>query len=447
MTHDEAERPRMRQATPLPRASLRRSPSARLILVLLAIAAGMGPAISQAQLDLNVVIGVIAPDRTDGDALQQAVDEAVRQGHEMVTDEFGQNASMLGIEFDVPMLSASTAEEAVAAAERLVDEEGAYAILGGWGGLEVAEALSVWSQERGIPFLNAGESADALRNDLCRPFTFHLAPSDAMYLDAMGGWYVRSGFRRWFVLHADDELGEARIDRLRWTLSERHFGARIVGDRVDAGLDEAAEVARRIDRSNADLLVLLLPAERQLAWLEALEAEGVEVAVAGHPDMEAQSRSFLFASRDAAPVLGTGARILAFEATLDAYGAREINARYLARFGDPMDPAAWATYQGVKILYEAAFFSRSSDPSDVYAQLSAEGAVFDLWKGIATSFRPWDRQLRQSMYLVEIREQEEDAFRLGLLVGQLPAIYLPGTDPNERLDQIGDLADRSRCTP
>ena len=73
--------------------------------------------------------------------------------------------------------------------------------------------------------------------------------------------------------------------------------------------------------------------------------------------------------------------------------------------------------------------------------------MFDLWKGIATSFRPWDHQLRQSMYLVEIREDPEaSAFDLGLLVGQLPAIYLPGTDPNERLDQIGDLADRSRCS-
>lgn len=400
---------------------------------------------ARAQLDLEIVIGVVAPDRPEADPLGAAVDEAVRQGHEMVADEFGSNASMLGIDFRVPIESAADAAAAVAAADRLVDEEGAYAIVGGWGGLEIARALSDWSAERGIPFVNAGESADALRNDLCRPTTFHLEPSDAMYLDAMAGWYVRSGFRRWFVLRADDARGEALLDRTRWTLNERHFGARIVGDRAVAGVDDAGDVARRLNRANADLLVLLMPAAAQLEWLAALEAEGVDVVVAAHPDQEAQSRAFMFASREAAPTLGTGARILAFEATLDAYGAREINARYLARFGDAMEPPAWATYQAVKILYEMAFFGRSSDPDDVYAQLTAEGQVFDLWKGIGASFRPWDHQMRQPMYLVEIREEEPDAFRLGLLVGQLPAIYLPGTDPNERLDQIGDLADRSRC--
>lgn len=110
-----------------------------------------------------------------------------------------------------------------------------------------------------------------------------------------------------------------------------------------------------------------------------------------------------------------------------------------------MDPPAWAVYQAVKILYEAAFFGRSTTPDDVLGQLTAENAVFDLWKGIGATFRPWDRQLRQSLYLVEIREQEPEPFRLGLLVGELPAIYLPGTDPTERLDQIGDLANRSDC--
>ena len=32
------------------------------------------------------------------------------------------------------------------------------------------------------------------------------------------------------------------------------------------------------------------------------------------------------------------------------------------------------------------------------------------------------------------------------LVGELPAIYMPGTDPVERLDQLGDLRPRARCS-
>jgi hypothetical protein len=110
-----------------------------------------------------------------------------------------------------------------------------------------------------------------------------------------------------------------------------------------------------------------------------------------------------------------------------------------------MDPAAWATYHAVRILFEAAFFGGSIAPADVIAYMEAPGTVFDLHKGIAVTFRPWDRQLRQSLFLVKISETETDPFNVVLLVGELPAIYMPGTDPIERLDQLGDLADRSRC--
>ena len=81
------------------------------------------------------------------------------------------------------------------------------------------------------------------------------------------------------------------------------------------------------------------------------------------------------------------------------------------------------------------------------AYLTAPTTVFDLYKGIGTSFRPWDRQLRQSVYLVGLSESDPDPFSMAILVGELPAIYLPGTELVERLDQIGDLEAESRCRP
>ena len=145
--------------------------------------------------------------------------------------------------------------------------------------------------------------------------------------------------------------------------------------------------------------------------------------------------------------LGASFRTLAFEATLDAYGARELNARYRQQFGQPMDPPAWAVYQAVKMLFEAATFGGSLEPDAVRAYFTAPSTVFDLYKGIGTSFRPWDRQLRQSIYLVSVSATDPDPFSMAVLVGELPAIYMPGSEVLERLDQIGDLEARSRCTP
>ncbi|HZJ10163.1 MAG TPA: hypothetical protein VFD39_10745, partial [Trueperaceae bacterium] len=106
---------------------------------------------------------------------------------------------------------------------------------------------------------------------------------------------------------------------------------------------------------------------------------------------------------------------------------------------------AWTVYQGVKILYEAAFFGGSTASADVLGFLNSPEAVFDVWKGIGTTFRPWDGQLRQSVYLVKIDATSQEQFTLASLVGELPAIYMPGTKVVERLDQIGDLAAASSC--
>ena len=115
-------------------------------------------------------------------------------------------------------------------------------------------------------------------------------------------------------------------------------------------------------------------------------------------------------------------------------------------YGEPMDAPAWAVYQGVKIFYEAAFFGGSTSADDVLAYLASPNAVFDVWKGIGTSFRPWDGQMRQSIYLVKVDATSETPFTFASLVGELPAIYMPGTEVVERLDQIGDLQGAGGCT-
>ncbi len=407
----------------------------------------VGAVLGGCGLAQRTVIGMVLPELEAGSALERAVARSVDEGTAMVAREFAFNAEIFALDFEVAVERANDADAAVAAAERLVDEREAFAVVGGFGS-GVAEALSAWSADRNVPFLNIGSSRDALRNEACEATAFHVVPSAAMYLDGLAGWYVRSGFRRWYLVYGEDAEGDALRERMTWSLRERHFGARIVGTRaVPSGGGDVADTARAARRANADLVVLLLPAQDQLRWLAALDAADLEAEVAGFPDLQAQTREFFEAARDASPRLGAAFRSLAFEATLDAYGARELNARYRAAFGGPMEPPAWAAYQAVKMLFEAATIGGSTEGEAVRSYLGAPTTVFDLYKGIGTSFRPWDRQLRQSIYLVEISETETEPFSMAILVGELPAIYLPGTEVRERLDQIGDLEAESRCAP
>lgn len=404
------------------------------------------PAAAQGMLTEPLRIGVILPVApADAPGWEQAVARSAEQGAVIAEEEFVFNAEMLGMQMAVLRAPGGTPEDAVAAARRLVEEEGAYAIVGGYTDAE-ATALGAWAEGANVPFINVGAASDALRNDICFATTFHVEPSAAMYLDAMAGWYVRAGFRNWFILEDGSAASTAQHERLIRTIEDRHFGVREVGS-MTVKVDEGAppELATELDRTGADLLVLLVGAGDQLSVMADLDAAGLDIQVTGFPYPATQTRAYFAAQQQLAPTIGTNNRITSWEATLDAYGAREMNARYRGRFNEPMDPSAWSTYQAIKVLYEAAFFTGSLDPTTVMAYMTAPTTVFDVYKGIGTSFRRWDRQLRQTLYLDKIADTPAEAFNMALLVGELPAIYMPGTDPVERLDQLGDLEAQSTC--
>lgn len=420
---------------------------ALLIAMLAAFACLSATADEMPEVADDLAIGVIVPDPDAADAspLAAAVARAAVQGARFSEEEHAFNAEMFGLDFSVPLRHASGAEAVTSAAQALLDEEGVRAVVGGFG-TEDASALADWAADAGLPFLNVVASDDALRNEACRATTFHVAPSAAMYVDALVGWYVRSAYRDWFLVLGEGVDAEGLAERTRWSMSERHFGAREAGRAELARGGDVDALRQEIDRSGADLVFLLMDAEHQLEALAGLEDAGLEIPVAGFPDPEAQTRTFFDHSREAAPVLGSEHRATAWEASLDAYGARELNARFREAFDEPMEPSAWATYQAIKILFETATLGTSPEPTAMIDHLTDEQGVFDVWKGIGVTFRPWDRQLRQSLYLVKIRPDAEEAFAYADLVGELPAIYMPGTDPEERLDQLGDLRQRSRCS-
>ncbi|MGD9740782.1 MAG: ABC transporter substrate-binding protein [Bauldia sp.] len=391
---------------------------------------------------VGVIVPAIGP---DANALDGAIATAAEHGAILGGEEVQFNAELFGVGFELLIERASGPDEAVAAATRLA-EQGAFGVIGGYS-LDEARALGEWSDTAGVAFINVGATEDVLRNDACAANMFHIEASAAMYLDALAGWYVRAGFRRWYIVQEDTEEGEALYDRLIWAMENRHFGARQAGHvTIPEGGEITDAIVRQINSSNSDLVILLLDAEDQLQAVHDLDDAGIRLEIAGYPYPDTQTRTFYAAYRAAAPTLGAGHRASNWEWTIDAYGAREYNARYVERWNEPMDGMAWATFHAVKTIFEATFFGQAVDPAGVVAYLKSPSTVIDLHKGIAVSFRPWDRQIRQSLFLIKILDDPAATpYTVALLVGELPAIYMPGTDPIERLDQLGDLANRSTC--
>jgi hypothetical protein len=129
---------------------------------------------------------------------------------------------------------------------------------------------------------------------------------------------------------------------------------------------------------------------------------------------------------------GSGA--MAWDASLERFGADTLNQRFRSRFGRAMTAPAWTSWLAVKILWEASLRARSTDSTAIARYLTRETTQFDGHKGRPLSFRAWDRQLRQPLY---VRTAEK--------LVEAPAEAKSDESPRETLDRIGTPAAESSC--
>ena len=97
---------------------------------------------------------------------------------------------------------------------------------------------------------------------------------------------------------------------------------------------------------------------------------------------------------------GRADSVVLWDASLQRFGASQLNDRYRTMFKSGMSGSAWAGWAAIKVVAEAAMRARSAEPGRLRAYLEAPGTQFDGHKGWPLSFRPADHQLRQPLYIV-----------------------------------------------
>lgn len=399
-------------------------------------------------------IGTVIPTRTGATAVRASVydlvGEAARMGALLAEEDVGTQAESSGVQLHVLMASSPSVEAAYRAGQRLVATEGVHALIGGIGEGQ-AEALAIVAEENRIPFFNIGSPSLELRGENCNRYTFHIEASAAMYLDALVDWFVSADRHRWFIVYEDSEEGAARQLRALTAIAQ-HQSSDVVGMAAVApgqpAYVEELDAARQVD---ADVILLLLDPLDQIAFLSQKESVGPDVPVAPFPDPVTQTRDYLGAVQYRAKEAGSGIRAALWETTLERHGAGELNSRFMSRWGQPMDPSAWSAYQAISMLFEAAKATGTSEASPLIDFLESPQAIFNVQKGPGVSFRSWDHQLRQPLYLVNIdpeaewREVLRNKLDFADLVAELPRAYSPEVEPIERLDRLGDGPNESSC--
>jgi len=400
--------------------------------------------------DEVVRVGVIAPAQTRQAHGMELIGEAARRGAVLAQNTIARAADRDEVEFEVLFASAPSFESTLRAADRLVAVHGVQAIVGGFDDA-TAVALNERAAAHGVAFFNTGSSLMALRNELCEPTTLHVEASAAMYLDAVVAGGEIPSDRDWFIVFEAGSSGDALLERLSTTLERLGDSGRVVGSaRVEPRQFVFFDVVDQIRASDAGAVMVVLGTESTDQFLVQYDMLGLEADLGIVPTQFAQTRDVALRYRQSAPQSGAGARPALWDTTLEPHGADDLNERYTSRNADPMESAAWSTYAGVMSVYAAARAGAAFDAVALVAFLTDPATEIDLGKGPGTSFRAWDNQLRQPLYLVQV---DPDAswgsavstrVALARVVGQVPELD-DDVDPRAVLDLLGDDEATSAC--
>lgn len=369
-------------------------------------------------------IGLVLPDDAAGEA-----GGAMASGAELGLDEANALAAHFGRRLELAREVAEEPAAVRAAGRRMVRGEQALALIGGADEAS-ADALRDAAREGGALFFNVGSPADRLRGERCHRHTFHIGASLAMYVGAVGHWLEQRRLSGWALLTTDSAFGRA-VEQAALALLAGRGRAAAARERVAPGGADWTAALQRVGGAAADVLFVGLETGDLLAFLRQYRAAGVVTPLAG---VAPEAAALLGA--DPAHVAGTWP--VTWHHELDRFSARELNARYRRRFGRPFDARGWAAWAAVKLLGEAVVRAGSAEPSALLRFL--EGAPpFDGHKGRALTFREWDHQLRQPLYLIAPRTREPGRGRWGAfeVVAEVPS----GAD----LDVIGERRPESRC--
>jgi ABC transporter substrate binding protein (PQQ-dependent alcohol dehydrogenase system) len=241
-------------------------------------------------------------------------------------------------------------------------------------------ALADLPEAKDTVFLNVGAPDTRLREADCRPRLLHVLPSRAMLADALVQFLAFKRWTRLLLLSGPTPADALYAEALR--RGARKFGLRIVAE-------------ARFDPQGGDT--------RDTALREfAIPTRGPDhdvVAVAD--EAGAFGANLPYNTTAPRPVVGTqGLTPAAWGRPVESWAAVQLQGRFRKLAGRAMRPVDYAGWMAVHAVGEAAVQARSTDPATVAALVLKPSFEVGGFKGRPLSFRAWNGQLRQPVFLL-----------------------------------------------
>lgn len=344
-------------------------------------------------------------------------------------------AGFFGKEFSLVSESYTHIKFAPQKALKLIQEDNVIAIVGNLDE-QATLFISELTQKHRVPFFNSASKADNLRGVDCHRYTFHIKPSAAIYISAIGQWLIhKKNLTRWYFL-SDDSFANIKIYEQAQHFLKQENGREIAHEIISTGKSTYLPILKKIKYTNPEVVFVILNSEDQINFLKQYKKYDLPFQVVS-PYMDIVQ----LWKHDAKNLTGVWPTIWYHE--LFRYSARELNNRFFRKYNKPMDSTAWTNWAAVKIIGEVVIRSNSTTGKDIIESLESN-FPFDGHKGSALTFRNRDHQLKQPLHLVTPRS--EPGKRKGDILKIVTRVPIPGIKvKSNSLEGLGIPHSESKC--
>ena len=395
----------------MPRQTARREAIKKAAALAAAGAIPLGfPAILRAQSEA-IRIGHLTP-RT---GFLGQVGEYGYKGAVLAVEEANASSGVLGRKIDLVAEDSVNPATAVNKAQKLIERDKVVCIIGE---VSSASALAIGEQAmRGkIPYFNTGANSDALRGQNCNHYMFHIEGSNTMYTKTIGTWQKEHNLlkgARWYFLTADYAFGQD-LYRVSSRFLQENGGVVLANDMVPTNTADYSAYILKIRSLKPDFVYLNLAGVDQTTFLKQHKEYNLPYPLAG-------------GVMDTVPFWAAGLENLSghwqslWYHGLKLKASQAFTKRFQDKYGTPPDNQAWGDYVGVRIMLQTMAETKGTDANAMIQYLEG-GATFDILKERKGSFRNWDHQLLQEMYVVSVKDkaQSKDKWDIFDIVQTVP---------------------------
>jgi ABC transporter substrate binding protein (PQQ-dependent alcohol dehydrogenase system) len=243
--------------------------------------------------------------------------------------------------------------------------------------LKLADAL----KGKDALVLNAGSADDSVREENCRSNVVHIPPTRTMLADALGQYLAWKKWTNWFLISGPQPEDKLFADAIKRTA--KRFGARIVEER-----EFKSEPGSRRSDGGFEQIQQQIPSFTQ--------------GVKEHDIVMVADEGGLFGDyipyRTWSPrlVAGTAGLVAtSWHPALELWGGTQFQNRFHRLNNRLMRPLDYDSWLAVRVIGEAATRKQTGNFKDLNAFIHSPGFEVAAFKGVGTSFRAWNGQLRQ----------------------------------------------------